>query len=229
MTGHARSGGLRRRLAAGLFTLFAVTHVGREVHGEPSLAPPAFVPVRAEMPRERSVAPAAACPCRVAQRGRRRAARHRSLHAEQYGAGITDDGDAAGAVSREAAQVEVGIGRELLPGGYTVPLEDCAAVAREPVTAVAADGWRGTLKFRWADAGGTWALPRLVGNARAMGMAMLAEKFSAEQAESWGLIWKCLDDDKLMAEVERMVQNSRKLAPANDPVRDPFKVTKIVP
>lgn len=58
MMGHARSGGLRRRLAAGLFTLFAVTHVGREVHGEPSLAPPAFVPVRAEMPRERSVEPA---------------------------------------------------------------------------------------------------------------------------------------------------------------------------
>jgi 2-(1,2-epoxy-1,2-dihydrophenyl)acetyl-CoA isomerase len=54
------------------------------------------------------------------------------------------------------------------------------------------------------DAGGTWALPRLVGNARAMGLAMLGDKLSAEQAESWGLIWKCLDDDKLMAEAERL-------------------------
>ena len=54
------------------------------------------------------------------------------------------------------------------------------------------------------DAGGTWALPRLVGNARAVGLAMLGEKLSAEQAESWGLIWKCLDDDKLMAEAEKL-------------------------
>ncbi|MDO8789040.1 MAG: 2-(1,2-epoxy-1,2-dihydrophenyl)acetyl-CoA isomerase PaaG [Sulfuritalea sp.] len=54
------------------------------------------------------------------------------------------------------------------------------------------------------DAGGTWALPRLVGTARAMGLAMLGDKLSAEQAEAWGLIWKCVDDDKLMAEAERL-------------------------
>lgn len=54
------------------------------------------------------------------------------------------------------------------------------------------------------DAGGTWALPRLVGNARAMGLAMLGDKLSAEQAAEWGLIWKCLDDDKLMTEAERL-------------------------
>jgi len=54
------------------------------------------------------------------------------------------------------------------------------------------------------DAGGTWALPRLVGTARAMGLAMLGDKLSAEQAETWGLIWKCIDDDKLMAEAERL-------------------------
>jgi len=57
------------------------------------------------------------------------------------------------------------------------------------------------------DAGGTWALPRLVGTARAMGLAMLGDKLSAEQAESWGLIWKCLDDDKLMVEAERLAQH----------------------
>jgi 2-(1,2-epoxy-1,2-dihydrophenyl)acetyl-CoA isomerase len=51
------------------------------------------------------------------------------------------------------------------------------------------------------DAGGTWILPRLVGQARARGLAMLAEPLSAEKAEAWGLIWKCVDDDKLDAEV----------------------------
>jgi 2-(1,2-epoxy-1,2-dihydrophenyl)acetyl-CoA isomerase len=51
------------------------------------------------------------------------------------------------------------------------------------------------------DAGGTWALPRLVGAARARGLAILAEPLTAEKAEAWGLIWKCVDDDKLAAEV----------------------------
>lgn len=47
------------------------------------------------------------------------------------------------------------------------------------------------------DSGGTWHLPRLLGHARAMGLALLGDKVSAEQAEHWGLIWKCVDDDKL--------------------------------
>ena len=50
------------------------------------------------------------------------------------------------------------------------------------------------------DAGGTWHLPRLVGAARARGLAMLGEPLSAEEAARWGLIWKCVDDDALMAE-----------------------------
>jgi 2-(1,2-epoxy-1,2-dihydrophenyl)acetyl-CoA isomerase len=51
------------------------------------------------------------------------------------------------------------------------------------------------------DAGGTWVLPRLVGPMRARGLAMLAEPLTAEKAEAWGLIWKCVDDDKLESEV----------------------------
>lgn len=54
------------------------------------------------------------------------------------------------------------------------------------------------------DAGGTHFLPRLAGTARAMGLALLGDKLSAEEAERWGLIWRCLDDDKLMAEAERL-------------------------
>ena len=50
------------------------------------------------------------------------------------------------------------------------------------------------------DAGGSYFLPRLVGTARAMGLALLAEKLSAEQAAQWGLIWKVLDDAALAEE-----------------------------
>jgi 2-(1,2-epoxy-1,2-dihydrophenyl)acetyl-CoA isomerase len=52
------------------------------------------------------------------------------------------------------------------------------------------------------DSGGTWALPRLIGNARAMGLALLAEKLPAEQAAQWGLIWRCVDDAEFHATVE---------------------------
>ncbi|MGE0597350.1 MAG: 2-(1,2-epoxy-1,2-dihydrophenyl)acetyl-CoA isomerase PaaG [Hyphomonadaceae bacterium] len=54
------------------------------------------------------------------------------------------------------------------------------------------------------DSGGTWMLPRLVGQARALGLALTGDALSAEQAEGWGLIWKCVDDDKLAAETEAL-------------------------
>jgi 2-(1,2-epoxy-1,2-dihydrophenyl)acetyl-CoA isomerase len=47
------------------------------------------------------------------------------------------------------------------------------------------------------DSGGTWVLPRLVGQARALGLALTGEPLTAEQAEQWGLIWKCVDDEEL--------------------------------
>jgi 2-(1,2-epoxy-1,2-dihydrophenyl)acetyl-CoA isomerase len=54
------------------------------------------------------------------------------------------------------------------------------------------------------DAGGTWLLPRLVGQARARGLALLAEPLSAEKAEQWGLIWRVVDDAALMSEAEKL-------------------------
>jgi 2-(1,2-epoxy-1,2-dihydrophenyl)acetyl-CoA isomerase len=54
------------------------------------------------------------------------------------------------------------------------------------------------------DAGGTWLLPRLVGPARAAGLAMLGDKLGAEQAAAWGLIWKCVDDDAFAAEIDAL-------------------------
>jgi 2-(1,2-epoxy-1,2-dihydrophenyl)acetyl-CoA isomerase len=56
------------------------------------------------------------------------------------------------------------------------------------------------------DAGATWFLPRLVGRARAMGMAMLGEAVSAEQAEAWGMIWQCVDNDRLTAQAQALAQ-----------------------
>jgi 2-(1,2-epoxy-1,2-dihydrophenyl)acetyl-CoA isomerase len=50
------------------------------------------------------------------------------------------------------------------------------------------------------DSGGTWSLTRLAGEARAKGLAMLAEPITAETAEAWGLIWKAVDDERLMEE-----------------------------
>lgn len=49
------------------------------------------------------------------------------------------------------------------------------------------------------DSGGTWFLPRLIGGARSRALTMLGERVSAEQAESWGMIWKCVDDGELMS------------------------------
>ncbi|MCP8351108.1 2-(1,2-epoxy-1,2-dihydrophenyl)acetyl-CoA isomerase [Pseudomonas sp. FBF18] len=50
------------------------------------------------------------------------------------------------------------------------------------------------------DSGGTWFLPRLVGVARAKALALLGNKLSAEQAEQWGLIYRCVDDEALRDE-----------------------------
>jgi 2-(1,2-epoxy-1,2-dihydrophenyl)acetyl-CoA isomerase len=47
------------------------------------------------------------------------------------------------------------------------------------------------------DTGGTWLLPRLVGSARALGIAMLGDKLPAEEAARIGLIWQCVDDAAL--------------------------------
>jgi 2-(1,2-epoxy-1,2-dihydrophenyl)acetyl-CoA isomerase len=54
------------------------------------------------------------------------------------------------------------------------------------------------------DSGGTWVLPRLVGQARALGLALTGEPLEAERAAEWGLIWKAVDDDRLDAEVNAL-------------------------
>jgi 2-(1,2-epoxy-1,2-dihydrophenyl)acetyl-CoA isomerase len=56
------------------------------------------------------------------------------------------------------------------------------------------------------DCGGTWLLPRLVGNARALGLMLLGDKLSGEQAAAWGLIWQCVDDALLAETVDALAQ-----------------------
>jgi 2-(1,2-epoxy-1,2-dihydrophenyl)acetyl-CoA isomerase len=63
------------------------------------------------------------------------------------------------------------------------------------------------------DSGGTWVLPRLVGQARAMGLALTGEPLSAEKAEEWGMIWKCVDDEALDSEVDAIAQKLASLPP----------------
>src|SRR5438445_13734555 len=63
------------------------------------------------------------------------------------------------------------------------------------------------------DSGGTWALPRLVGQARALGLALTGEPLPAEKAEVWGLIWRAVEDDALDAEVDAIANKLAALPP----------------
>jgi 2-(1,2-epoxy-1,2-dihydrophenyl)acetyl-CoA isomerase len=54
------------------------------------------------------------------------------------------------------------------------------------------------------DSGGTYHLPRLIGDARARGLALLGEPIDAEQAAAWGMIWQAVDDAALMDEANAL-------------------------
>lgn len=57
------------------------------------------------------------------------------------------------------------------------------------------------------DVGGSFALPRLVGRARAMGLAMLGEQIDGEKAADWGLIWQAVDDEALLPKAMEMARH----------------------
>lgn len=63
------------------------------------------------------------------------------------------------------------------------------------------------------DSGGSWHLPRLVGQARALGLALTGEPLPAEKAVDWGLIWKAVEDDQLDAEVDAVATKLASLPP----------------
>jgi 2-(1,2-epoxy-1,2-dihydrophenyl)acetyl-CoA isomerase len=56
------------------------------------------------------------------------------------------------------------------------------------------------------DSGGTWTLPRLIGNARALGLTLLGNKLPAEEAAAWGMIWQCVPDAELGSTVDALAE-----------------------
>ncbi|MDP5218572.1 2-(1,2-epoxy-1,2-dihydrophenyl)acetyl-CoA isomerase PaaG [Ruegeria sp. 2205SS24-7] len=91
------------------------------------------------------------------------------------------NGDAAGAGANLALACDI-----VLAGGSARFIQSFAKVGLIP------------------DTGGSWHLPRLLGEARAKGLALTAEPLSAAKAEEWGLIWKALPDDALMVEARAL-------------------------
>src|SRR5688572_1112251 len=80
------------------------------------------------------------------------------------------------------------------------------------------------------DSGGTWTLPRLLGPARALGLALLGDKLPAEKAEAWGLIWRCVEDAELIKTVDDMAQQfaiapTRGLARTKEAIRSAWSRT----
>lgn len=63
------------------------------------------------------------------------------------------------------------------------------------------------------DSGGSWHLPRMVGQQRALGLALTGEPLMAEQAAEWGLIWKAVDDEALAGEVRQTAEKLASLPP----------------
>src|SRR4051794_33764619 len=73
------------------------------------------------------------------------------------------------------------------------------------------------------DSGGPWVLPRLVGQARALGLALTADPLPAERAAEWGLIWKAVDDEALDSEVDLLAMKF-----ASAPTRGLARIKKMI-
>jgi 2-(1,2-epoxy-1,2-dihydrophenyl)acetyl-CoA isomerase len=73
------------------------------------------------------------------------------------------------------------------------------------------------------DSGGTWVLPRLAGQARALGLALTAEPLPADRAAEWGLIWKAVEDEALDAEVDALAERF-----ASAPTRGLARIKKMI-
>ena len=64
------------------------------------------------------------------------------------------------------------------------------------------------------DMGATWSIPLRVGRARALGITLLGDRISAAEAEEWGLIWSCVDDDQLDDEVAKAAAVLKRSSPS---------------
>jgi 2-(1,2-epoxy-1,2-dihydrophenyl)acetyl-CoA isomerase len=148
------------------------------------------------------------------------------------GADLNPGDPAAGGGLSDGAKVTDGMDNHFHPA--ILALKNCAVPTVARINGVAAGGGLGlamtcdiAIAARSAffvatfgprlgivpDLGTTWSLPGRVGRARAMGMAMLGDRITAEQAEDWGLIYRVVDDDRLDTEVERAVRILERCSP----------------
>ena len=63
------------------------------------------------------------------------------------------------------------------------------------------------------DSGGTWVLPRLIGRARAQAICLLNKPISAQQAEDWGMIWKCVGEEEMPTYLQELYTVTNTLPP----------------
>ncbi|WP_233237695.1 2-(1,2-epoxy-1,2-dihydrophenyl)acetyl-CoA isomerase PaaG [Bordetella sp. LUAb4] len=106
-----------------------------------------------------------------------------------------------------AMPVLVGVNGVAAGAGANLALAGDIVIAKESASFIQSFCRLGLLP----DSGGTYALPRLVGRARAMGMALLGDRISARQAQEWGLIWQCVPDEQFDATLDQL---ARQLAQA---------------
>ncbi|HTK01448.1 MAG TPA: 2-(1,2-epoxy-1,2-dihydrophenyl)acetyl-CoA isomerase PaaG [Bordetella sp.] len=99
--------------------------------------------------------------------------------------------------------VVVGVNGVAAGAGANLALAGDIVIAKESASFIEAFCRLGLIP----DTGGTYVLPRLVGRARAMGMAMLGDRISARQAEQWGLIWQCVADDAFDETLDRLCRH----------------------
>lgn len=96
--------------------------------------------------------------------------------------------------------VVVGVNGVAAGAGANLALAGDIVIAKQSASFIQAFCRLGLLP----DTGGTYVLPRLVGRARAMGLALLGDKLSAQQAQEWGLIWECVADENFDARLNEL-------------------------
>ena len=96
--------------------------------------------------------------------------------------------------------VVVGVNGVAAGAGANLAFAGDIVIAKESASFIQSFCRRGLIP----DTGGTYVLPRLVGRARAMGLAMLGDKLTARQAQDWGLIWQCVPDAEFEMTLDKL-------------------------
>ncbi len=99
--------------------------------------------------------------------------------------------------------VLVGVNGVAAGAGANLALAGDIVIARQSASFIQAFCRLGLLP----DTAGTYVLPRLVGRARAMGLSLLGDKLSAQQAQDWGLIWECVADEDFDARLDELARH----------------------